>query len=63
MNTEKGHERHAFDSWEVLKIVLDQNPSLKQRVFSKIRELRAEMKRKGRPPAGAEPVDAKEKKK
>ena len=36
----KAKERGAKDDWEALKIVLDQNPALKQRVLHKMRDLR-----------------------
>lgn len=36
----KKDDRGAKDDWEALKIVLDQTPSLKQRVLYKIRQMR-----------------------
>lgn len=41
-DAEKGKEamdRGAKDDWEALKVVLDELPSLKQRVLHKLREL------------------------
>ena len=35
-----GLDRGAKDDWEALKIVLDELPSLKQRVLHKLRELK-----------------------
>lgn len=40
------NERGTKDDWETLKVILDQSPSLKQRVFYKIRELRNAMNKR-----------------
>ncbi len=51
-----------FDSWETIKIILDKNPTLKQRVLNKIHELRAAMEQNGRKPKTPPPVDSGNKK-
>ena len=42
-NNASTNERKGFDDWEVIKIVLDQNPSLKSRVLQKLREMKKEI--------------------
>ncbi|MBI2603123.1 MAG: hypothetical protein HYW48_08705 [Deltaproteobacteria bacterium] len=42
-NNASTNERKGFDDWEVIKIILDQNPSLKSRVLQKLREMKKEI--------------------
>lgn len=42
-NNVSATDRKGFDDWEVIKIVLDQNPSLKSRVLQKLREMKKEI--------------------
>ena len=42
-NNASTNERKGFDDWEVIKIVFDQNPSLKSRVLQKLREMKKEI--------------------
>ena len=41
-------DKYGRDVWQVIKTVLDENPSLKQRVMHKLRELRQRIREKER---------------